>query len=93
MGNRDGVEAAHQPLPYDTPMELWQAFKNGTKFVLHYHGKTVDVTHMQPREKVVYVQPPGLPVKVFPDGRSAEGPSPDIWLAHGVVLPEGTSNG
>jgi hypothetical protein len=76
-----GVDSVDEALPYKTPMELWQAFKGGAKFVLRYHGKTFDVTHMEPREKVVYVQPPGMPVKVFPDGRSAEGPSPAIRLA------------
>jgi hypothetical protein len=86
----DGVDSVDEALPYKTPMELWQAFKGGAKFVLRYHGKTFDVTHMEPREKVVYVQPPGMPVKVFPDGRSAEGPSPAIRLA---ALGVDTSDG
>lgn len=72
--------AVWKPLPYATPMELWRAFKSGTKFALHYHGKTSIVTHMEPRAVVAYVQPPGLAVKVLPDGRSAEGPGPGIWL-------------
>jgi hypothetical protein len=85
----DGV-AETQPLPYATPLELWRAFKDGTKFVLHYHGKTFDVTHMDPREKVVYIKPPGMPVKVYPDGRSAEGVGSNIWLAAaGVETSDG----
>lgn len=71
-------------LPYQTPLELWNAFKAGTQFVLHYHGKVFQVSHMERRERVVYVQPPGMPLKVFPDGSSAEGlvsqATPTIWL-------------
>lgn len=79
------------PLPYASPAELWRAFKNGAKFVLHYHGRTFDVERMEPREKVVYVQPPMMAVKVFADGRGAEG-TPAIWLeqqsaAHLAQLP------
>lgn len=70
-----------EPLPYATPLELYLAFKRGARFVLHYHGRTLNVERMEPREKVVYVQPPGFPVKVYPDGRSAEGPSQSIRLA------------
>jgi hypothetical protein len=73
-------EAAYSPLPFSTPVELWKAFKNGAKFVLHYHGKTYDVTAMEPREKVVYVQPPVMPVKVYPDGRNCESAGDAIWL-------------
>lgn len=76
---------AWSPLPYATPMDLWNAFKAGRQFVLHYHGHTYPVTHMDPREHVVYVQPPGMPVKVRPDGSSAEGPGKGIWLAEAEV--------
>lgn len=73
-------EAQYTPLPYETPLELWRAFKRGAKFVLHYHGRSIAVERMEPREKVVYVQPPGLPVKLFADGRSCEGDNGSIWL-------------
>jgi hypothetical protein len=73
-------ENKHHPLPYSTPLELWRAFKGGAKFILHYHDEEFEVTYMDPREKVVYVKPPGLPVKVFANGRSAEGPGAGIWL-------------
>jgi hypothetical protein len=81
-------------LPYTNPMDLFRAFAAGSKFVLHYHGKEYPVARMDPREKVVYVQPPGLPVKVLPDGRSAEGPGNGIWLeqvhpAAPVGVPDG----
>ncbi len=66
-------------LPYESPLELWRAFRGGAKFVLHYHGRAYAVERMDPREKVVYVQPPPMPVKVFPDGSGAEG-TPAIWL-------------
>jgi len=69
-----------EPLPYSTTGELIAAFLRGKKFVLHYHDRTFIVTHMDAREKVVYVRPPALPVKVFPNGRSAEGTSSAIWL-------------
>lgn len=68
-------------LPYATPMELWRAFRAGTRFVLHYHGRVYEVERMEAREKVVYVQPPMMAVKVYPDGRGAEG-TPDIWMEH-----------
>lgn len=71
---------AWQPLSYSRPADLVAAFKNGSKFVLYYHGKTFDIAHMEAREHVVYVQPPPLPVKVRADGSSAEGTSKDIWL-------------
>lgn len=61
-------------LPYKTPFELYRAFRAGEKFDLRYHGRIFQVTSMDPRERVVYVSPPGMPVKVFPNGRSAEGP-------------------
>lgn len=73
-------------LPYATPVELYRAFRAGEKFDLRYHGKVFQVTSMEPRERVVYVAPPGMPVKVFPNGRSAEGsataagPHPTIRL-------------
>jgi hypothetical protein len=66
-------------LPFSSPLELWCEFKAGAKFVLHYHGASYEVERMEPREKVVYVQPPRMAVKVFPDGRGAEGTSA-IWL-------------
>ena len=71
-------------LTYKTPMDLWRAFRSGVRFTLHYHGKMFEVTRMEPRESIVYVQPPGMPVKVFPNGSSAEGPmsKSTIWLAH-----------
>lgn len=74
-----------EALPYSTPMELWQAFKRGEKFVLHYHGRTFDVTNMSPREKVVYVQPPGMPVKVYPDGSNCESAGDAIWLERAAL--------
>jgi hypothetical protein len=77
---------AAQALPYSTTLELWKAFKAGVKFVLHYHGKTYDVIRMEPHEKVVFVQPPSLPVKVFPDGRGCEG-TPNIWLEQRTDQP------
>ncbi len=75
-----GQAAAPEPLPYATPMELWQAFKRGSRFVLHYHGKTYPVERMSPREHVVYVQPPGLPVKIYPNGSNCESAGSKIWL-------------
>ncbi len=72
--------AAWQPLPYETPRQLWAAFKAGAKFKLNYHGKVYDVTNMEAREHVVYVQPPGLPVKIKPNGSSGEGTAQTIWL-------------
>lgn len=82
-----------QALNYKTPVELFKAFKSGVKFKLHYHGREFEVTHMEPREKVVYVQPPGMPVKVYPDGRSAEGGigEPTIWLTHSEVAQSNPS--
>jgi hypothetical protein len=71
---------AWKPLSYATPLDMWKAFKAGTKFVLHYHGKTFPVAHMQPRELVAYVMPPGMPVKVYPDGRNCESAGDAIWL-------------
>lgn len=75
------VSGEWQVLPYATPQELVTAFKRGRKFVLHYHGKTFDVTSMEARQRVVYVQLPALPVKVWPNGRSGEGDNGEIWLA------------
>ena len=85
IGERQPV--AWQPLPYSSPAELFAAFQSGVKFVLHYHGRTFDVACMEQRKFVVYVQPPGLPVKVFPNGSSAEGPGTAIWLAY--ASPQG----
>ncbi|MDR7094132.1 hypothetical protein [Hydrogenophaga laconesensis] len=84
-------------LPYATPSALWRAFNAGTQFVLHYHGKAHAVTHMSARENFVYVQPPGMPVKIYPDGRNCESAGDAIWLeqvaahspASGVVEREG----
>lgn len=89
--NNERSRAEFEALPYSTPLELFHAFKRGEKFVLHYHGKTYDVTRMEPREKVVYVSPPGFPVKVFPDGKSAEGDSGTIWLARHPASPASAS--
>lgn len=74
-------------LPYSTPLELWRAFKTGVRFVLHYHGRPMPVERMEPREHIVYVQPPGLPVKIKPDGSSGEGPC-DIWLEQRAAQEE-----
>lgn len=79
---QDGPQAAWQALPYTTPQEMVAAFNSGIEFILHYHGKTFDVTSMEARHPVVYVWPPGLPVKVRPNGSSAEGDSGRIWLTH-----------
>ncbi|GAA6121502.1 hypothetical protein [Acidovorax sp. FG27] len=67
-------------LPYETPAELWKAFKAGAKFVLHYHGKTYPVERMQAQRTVCYVEPPKFPVKVYPDGRNCESAGDAIWL-------------
>jgi hypothetical protein len=82
MSNTETKEAGYAPLPFKTPAELHAAFKAGQKFVLHYYGKQYYVERMEAREHCVYVQPPGLPVKVRPDGCSAEGnkPGEGIWL-------------
>ena len=69
------------PLPYKTPLDIWRAFRSGVKFVLHYHGKTYDVTRMEPNDKIVFVQPPSMAVKVFPDGSGNES-TRHIWLEH-----------
>lgn len=80
-------EAKHVPLPYTTPMALWKAFRDGAEFVLHYHGETYEVTRMEPREKVVYVQPPRMPVKVYPDGQNCESAGDSIWLEQIAAQP------
>jgi hypothetical protein len=83
-----GEPVAWSPLPYTTPSELWKAFKGGAKFVLHYHGKQYPVERMEPLEYFVYVQPPGIPVKVRADGSDAEGAgNTRIWLAAAPVAP------
>lgn len=69
-----------QALPYKTPLELWLAFKAGARFVLHYHGKTYPVERMECRDVVCFVQPPPMPVKVYPDGRNCESAGDGIWL-------------
>jgi len=73
-------------LPYSTPMDLWRAFRAGAKFVLRYHGISYDVTRMEPREKVVFVSPPSMSVKVFPNGKGNEG-TPHIWLEQRTPIP------
>lgn len=75
-------------LPYRTPTDLRNAFKSGTKFVLHYHGKSYEVTHMQAQERVCFVQPPGMPVKVYPDGRNCESAGDAIWLEQVSATPQ-----
>lgn len=84
-----GVVAAPtwKPLQYATPRDLWNAFKGGTKFVLHYHSKAYPVERMEDRETVVYVQPPGMPVKLYPDGRNCESAGDAIWLEELAATP------
>ena len=83
----EGEVVGWTPLPYETTAALFRAFKGGAKFILHYHGKEYPVTHMEAREHVVYVQPPSMPVKVYADGRSAEGPGTGIWLQQLTETP------
>jgi len=67
-------------LDYNTPIEMWIDFKKGVKFILHYHDNIFNVSGIEPRDKIVYVHFQGFPVKIYPTGKSAEGPINSIWL-------------
>ena len=79
-------DAAWAELRYDTPQELYAAFKSGQKFVLHYHGKSAPVTNMRCVNGIVFVYP--REVKIQPNGKSGEGPGESIWLEQVATPPE-----
>lgn len=65
-------------LPFVSADQLVQAHEGGTRFALHYHARRFDVTQMVRVGGSVYVEPPCMPVQVFPDGSSSE--SSEVWL-------------
>jgi hypothetical protein len=64
-------------LPYATGNELWLAAHGGAKFLLHYHShEPAPALTIRPDEHGVWVTTKrmGLPVHIYPNGSSKEGP-------------------
>lgn len=63
-------------LEYDTPFDLLRAFEMGARFLLSYHGQQKEVTAMKPGNGCVWVTAgPMLPVHIYNDGTSKDGPA------------------
>lgn len=73
--------AGWQPLKYATALDLLMAVRrNRDEFVFHYHGEQKPVVACNLGDGCVWVSDGRmLPVHIYPDGSSKDGPA--IWLA------------